>query len=139
MSARRPNVSLSPRQHWNDMENHQSILKLLQQYLDGLYAGNVASLREVFDPDAALYGEVKGETFRKPLDVYLGAVANRNSAQAMEEPYRMRILSVEVVGEMASAKVHVPMLGSNFYNFLSMLKRNGRWAIVNKLYAHVEP
>ncbi|SOZ39222.1 nuclear transport factor 2 family protein [Cupriavidus neocaledonicus] len=120
------------------MEDHLLILHLLQDYLDALHKGDATSLSEVFDADAAVIGMVRGEAVHKPVATYLDGVANRKSPQALGEPYRMQILSVQVVGHIASANVHVPLLGNNYYNFLSLRKRDGRWWIVNKLYAHVD-
>ncbi|WP_161564014.1 nuclear transport factor 2 family protein [Cupriavidus lacunae] len=120
------------------MEDQLLVLHLLQKYLDALHEGDAPSLAKLFDPEAAVFGMVRGEAVHKPVATYLDGVANRNSPRALGEPYRMRILSVQVVGNIASAKVHVPLLGNNYYNFLSLRKRDDRWWIINKLYAHVD-
>lgn len=117
---------------------HQQILRQLTVYLDALYDGDVAALRSVFDPTAMVVGEVRGEIVRKSLDVYLQGVASRESPASRQELYGMSILSVDVVGETAAAKVHVKMAGFNYYNFLSMLKVGRDWVIVNKLFTHID-
>ena len=50
----------------------------------------------------------------------------------------MEILGIEIIGHVATAKVHVPMLGFNYYDFLSFSVVNGTWKIVNKVFTHVE-
>ncbi|WP_137924908.1 nuclear transport factor 2 family protein [Cupriavidus sp. 2SB] len=117
---------------------HQQILQQLQTYLDAIYDGDVGALRSTFHPAALLFAEVRGEIVQKTLSAYLDGVASRESPATRNDPYGMSILSVEVVGKMASAKVRVKVAENNYYDFLSLLKVDGIWLIVNKLYTHIE-
>ncbi|RDK08611.1 nuclear transport factor 2 family protein [Cupriavidus lacunae] len=120
-------------------DDHQRILELLQTYLDALYDGDARTLRSTFHPQALLFAEVRGEIVQKTIDVYVDGVANRGSPASRNDPYGMSILSVEVIGEIASAKVRVKVTGNNYFNFLSLLKTGGNeWRIVNKLYTHLD-
>ena len=56
----------------------------------------------------------------------------------MGEEFKMKILGIEILGCVAIAKLHVPMLGYNYYDFLSLTLINGTWKIVNKVFTHVE-
>ncbi|MDY7511235.1 nuclear transport factor 2 family protein [Ralstonia wenshanensis] len=118
-------------------EDHRQILELLQVYLDALYDGDVRSLKSVFQPNALLFAEVRGEIVQKTLDVYLDGVANRESPASRNDPYGMSILSVEVIGKIAMAKVRVKVTENNYLNLLSLLKIGREWRIVNKLFTHV--
>ena len=53
------------------------------------------------------------------------------------EPVRLDILSVEISGNTASAKVRDDYLGMTFLDTLSLLKVEDEWTIYNKLF-HVE-
>lgn len=119
------------------MEDHQAILQVLSEYFAGLYAGDVERLRAVFAPEAALFAEFGPQSYRKPLDGYLEGVAQRESPEARGETFRMRVLSVDVLHNMAMAKVHVPALGFNFYNYLTLVRQGGRWIIANKVFDDV--
>jgi len=119
-------------------DDHQQILELLQVYLDALYDGNVRALRSTFHPKALLFAEVRGEIVQKALDIYLDGVANRESPASRNEPYGMSILSIDVIGNIASAKVRVKVTGNNYFNFLSLLRTESDWRIVNKLYTHID-
>jgi hypothetical protein len=118
--------------------SHHDILQQLQVYLEAIYNGDVKELGSTFHPAALLFAEVRGEIVQKTLEAYLQGVGTRKSPASQNEPYGMSILSVEVVGKMASAKVRVKMSGNNYYDFLSLLKVDGQWLIVNKLYTHIE-
>jgi hypothetical protein len=119
------------------MQDHQSILQVLSDYFRGLHAGDVELLRSVFDPEAVLFAELNGASYHKSLDAYLDGVAQRSSPAELNEAFRMRVLSLEVLHDMAMARVHVPALGFNFYNYLSLLRKGGSWRIVSKVFDDV--
>jgi Putative lumazine-binding len=121
------------------MNEHQEILQVVQTYCESLFNGDVERLRGVFHENAALFGEVKGAPYYRPLGEYLEAVRNRKSPAALGETYRMKPLSVDVQGAVGVARVHCPMLGFNYIDFLSFVRIDGRWLIANKTFTHVEP
>lgn len=121
------------------MNGHHDILALLQAYFDSLFTGDVAGLRGVFHPQAALFGEVKGAPYYRTLDDYLDAVGKRQSPQALGEPFRMQVLAVDVQGPVANARVSCPMLGFDYVDFLNLVRLDGQWRIANKTFTHVAP
>lgn len=116
----------------------QEVISVIENYFQGIYQGDTTLLRSVFHRDSLLVGDVKGSPYQKNVDEYLTTVANRKSLAELKEPFKMKILSVEVLGIIALAKVHVPMLGYNYYDYLSLSQIDQQWKIVNKLFAHVD-
>ncbi|MES2935447.1 MAG: nuclear transport factor 2 family protein [Pseudomonadota bacterium] len=116
---------------------HPEISAVLKNYFDGIFNGDTALLRTTFHPHAALYGEIKGAQYYKTLDHYLDAVDQRKSPRELNETYLMETVSIDVLGDVASAKVHCVMLGFNYVDFLSLIRIEGKWVIVNKLFTHV--
>lgn len=119
-------------------EKSIEIGKVIHNYLEGIYQGDVERLRSSFTDNAQLWGEVKGAEYFKSLENYLESVKNRKSPRELGEVFKMKILSLEIMGNVATAKLHVPMLGYNYYDFLSLRIVEGEWKIVNKLFTHVE-
>lgn len=111
-------------------EDYQAIHTLLQDYFDGLYEGDIDKLRNIFHDDAWL----KGNNYRKTRDEWLAAVADRPVPKTEGMAYNFNILSLEIVGDQAMAKVDVPLLAAHFVDFLGLLKEDGVWKIVNKMY-----
>jgi hypothetical protein len=116
------------------MDDHRAIAAVLGDYFKGLYAGDTALLRTVFHPAAALFAERGGQSYHKGLDAYLDGVAGRASPASLGEPYRMKVLAIDVTHDIAMARVHVPALGFNYVNYLSLVRWEGRWVIVNKVF-----
>ncbi|MFP5391846.1 MAG: nuclear transport factor 2 family protein [Gammaproteobacteria bacterium] len=112
----------------------KDIETLLEAYGDGLYRGDVDLLAQVFHPQAMLYGEVRGEPVCRPLGPYLERVAARRSPAQLGEAYGFEVLSIEVTGEIALARMRCRMLGFDYLDYLSLVRRDGAWAIASKTY-----
>jgi len=110
--------------------DHEIIGAILQDYFDGLYEGDVVKLRRIFHDDAWL----KGSDYRSSRDEWLKAVAARPVPKEEGMDYGFKILSLDIVGDQAMAKVDVPLLAAHFIDFIGLLKENGAWKIVNKMF-----
>lgn len=119
------------------MHDHKAVLELIDRYCYGIYHGDIDRLRDVFHKNALLFAEVRGESFCRTIEEYLDIVSNRPSPHALGERFRMRPVSVEVTHEIAIAKVHCPMFDYNYMDYLSFVRRNGVWRIVNKVFTDV--
>ena len=118
------------------MENGD-IRALVQIYFDGVYTGNVASLAAIFDAGAQVCGEVDGQPYHKTIAAYLTGEASRASPNDRRDLYMMKLLSIDVTGNIASVKLHSPMLGFNYHLYLSLVLMDGKWKIVNKTFTHL--
>lgn len=119
-------------------EKANQIIETINNYFEGIYYGDVSKLKHTFLDNAYLYGDIKGEEYVKHLNDYLDGVQNRKSPHDLGEDFRMEILAIEILGNAAIAKLHVPMLGFNYYDYLSLCFIQKEWKIVNKLFTHVE-
>lgn len=106
------------------------VVALVQDYFDGLYQADVDKLRGLFHSDAYL----KAPGLRRSREDWLTAVANRPIPQAQGAAYGFKILAVEVINEQAMVKVECPLFEHVYVDFLGLLKEDGRWQIVNKMY-----
>ncbi len=119
-------------------EQSRAIQSLIDGYFDGIYHGNTALLGEVFHPQALLCGDINGQPYFKTVHDYLDVVRNRKSPQELGESFRMEVLGIDILGNNAIAKLHVPMLGYDYYDYLSLTVTEGKWRIVHKLFTHRE-
>jgi hypothetical protein len=82
-------------------------------------------------------GDINGQPYFKNLTEYLDGVKVRKSPSELGEEFRMKILGIDVLNDIAHVRLHVPMLGFNYYDKLALCKVNGQWLIVNKLFTNV--
>ena len=119
------------------LEEKSQIEKVLINYFQGIYLGDTVLLESSFHPDTILYGDINGEAYCKTLKDYIEGVKERNSPKEIGESFNMDIIGIDIIGSIAMAKLHVPMLGYNYYDYLSLTKVKGKWQIVNKLFTNV--
>lgn len=118
-------------------KENTDIQNLIATYFKGIYDGNVNMLENVFHTKALLFGDANGASYFKTVSEYLKSVKARKSPRELGEAFLMKIESIEMLGDQAMVKAHVPMLGFNYYDILALAKVKGEWKIVNKLYSHV--
>jgi hypothetical protein len=120
------------------MNDSNEIVELVRRYFDATWRGDVEQLRTVFDPRAIVAGEVNGQPYYKTIDEYLAGVANRESPAELGEPVESELLMLDVQQNIATAKLHVRMLGFNYYNYFSIMRQRDRWLVITKTLTNVE-
>jgi ketosteroid isomerase-like protein len=110
----------------------KAVRQAVQHYLNGLKRNDVESLKKAFWPDAKLFFVKKdgqlGQLTRAEWYKSFAASAGK------EEEGDLRITVVDITGNAASVKVEEDYPGSKYIDYLSLLKFNGEWKIVNKIY-----
>jgi len=118
------------------MSTHAHIETLVDQYFQGVFHGKTELLEALFDPAAQVYGVIDGKPYHKTAADYISGVAGRHSPASLGERYRMRLLAVDVLGEIANVRLHSPMLGFDYHLYLTLARRQDGWKIVNKTFHH---
>lgn len=107
-----------------------AITTILHNYFDGLHHGDVAKLKSIFHPDAWL----KAPGVRRSLTQWLNNVENRPIPAQLNKQFGFKILALDVVQDQAMAKISCPLFNFNYIDFLGLLKEEGQWRIVTKMY-----
>ena len=117
----------------NDVD---ALERVVRDYLDGMVFADAAKLKRAYHPDARIIGHYAGQLEWLSLDEFIASCEQAGAAPA-NEPYFWEIQSADVAGDVAVIKVSNDYLGARFTDFLTMLRRDGRWQIVNKtFFAH---
>ncbi len=115
------------------MSDQQSIGAVVHLYVDGMAFCNEAALRKAFHPDAKIIGNYEGAVEWMSRDDFIAAVLAEPPLSPGTQPL-MDIVSTDIEGDAAFVKVTDEFAGMRFTDYLSLLKIDGRWVIVNKLY-----
>jgi Putative lumazine-binding len=109
-----------------------SVRAVVGAYLHGLKFNDVPSLRSAFWPDAKLL-------FVKP-DGSLGQLSQEEwyrmfaGSAGKEEAGDLGIASIDITDNAASVKVIETYPKSIYVDYLNLLRLNGKWIVVNKIY-----
>ena len=118
--------------------SYNEISNALQDYFDGFYDSDVATLKRIFHPNAHLYSAADGPLVDDDMDAVYARVEARTAPSSMGQPRMDKILSIDRSGpESALAKVQLA-IGDRFYtDYLTMLKVDGGWRIISKTWTYV--
>ena len=120
------------------MSDEQQIRDNIQTYFDCMYESSADKTRAAFHPNAKITGYLEDKLYEMSVEDFAGFVASQQpSAKDKGEPERLDVLSIDIAGNTAVAKVRDDYLGMTFLDTLSFLKSDGQWRIYNKLF-HVE-
>lgn len=115
------------------MSEEQAIQAVVHLYVDGMAFAHEAAVRKAFHPKASIVGNYEGRVEWLSVDEFIAAVIAQGSATAGSQPL-LQIESLDVTGDTATVKIVDEFAGMRFSDYLSLLKVDGRWLIVSKLY-----
>jgi hypothetical protein len=120
------------------MDDKQQIENVIQLYVDSMDESNPDKVKQAFHTNAKVVGYLHGDFMEMSVDDFAGFVASQQpSTQEKGENVVFEILSCEIEGSTASAKVRDKYLGITFLDSLSLIKIENEWKLYNKLF-HVE-
>jgi hypothetical protein len=113
-----------------------AIEQTIQTYFDGLYEGDADKLGSVFHASSALTWDNGGKIGVLPRDAWCDAVRKRPSPKSQGLARDDAILLLDQSGPTtALVKVKCQMPPRYFIDYLNLVKEDGRWLIVQKIYA----
>jgi hypothetical protein len=120
------------------MSDEQAIKNTIQTYFDSMFESSAEKAHSAFHPHAKITGEIDGELHEMSVAEFAGFVeSHQPSPKEQGEIARLDVVSLDIAGKTAVARVRDDYLGMTFLDTLSLLKTDDQWRIYNKLF-HVE-
>jgi hypothetical protein len=117
-------------------DERKAIEEAMRSYFDGLYEGDADKLAQVFHPTSALTWEEGGKVKIWPREEWLDAVRKRPSPASKGLARADEIVSIDQSSPgSAFVKVKCQIPPRYFTDYLSLLKIDGRWQVVQKVFA----
>ncbi len=114
-----------------DLSAHDAVAKAIQPYIDGAKSGSGTDMKAAFHKDATIFGYAGGDLFAGPIQqLFDWSDANGPAAEL-----HARIASIDVVNTVATVRLELNNLGGSRYTDLfTLLKVDGKWKIMNKVF-----
>ena len=120
------------------MSDQAAIESVIQIYFDSMFESDGGKVRQVFHPNAKITGYLQEGLQEMDVAAFASFVeAQQPSAKDKGDSPILDVISIEIAGETAVARIRDVYLGLTFLDSLSFLKMNDSWTIYNKLF-HVE-
>jgi hypothetical protein len=113
-----------------------AVREAIEHYFRGQATGQGEHFRKVFHADAKLFFIRDGKVTQWTAEEYISRASGK---PADDEAQRKRAIdSVDISGNAAFVKLTLDYPKVVFTDYMSMLKVDGRWVIVNKTF-HAKP
>ena len=114
----------------------EQITRTVNRYVEGVREGDVAKLRDVFHPDARMWGSISGKRLDEPI-TELFAMAEGKPAD-VDGSYQTSLTSIEQHDDVAFAVLAEEGIWGtvSFVDFFALARIDGTWKIVNTSFVH---
>ena len=113
------------------LSDYDAIAKMVQIYIDGGKSGKGADMKAAFHPEATIFGYVGAELFAGPIQ----HLFEWNDQNGPATELQGRITSIDLAGTVATVRLELDnWTGHRFTDFFTMLKVDGEWKIMNKVF-----
>lgn len=116
----------------NAVQDYEDVLAAMEGYVQGLKTGNVAELKKTFHQNAIMYGHLGDDLSEGSIDnlyTYVekfGAAPNiKTNLTVLHKTPTTAIVRIEMEHDAAD---------EDFTDYHSLIKINGEWKVVSKLF-----
>ncbi|HYO62501.1 MAG TPA: nuclear transport factor 2 family protein [Pyrinomonadaceae bacterium] len=109
-----------------------AVRQAIEHYFRGHATGQGEHFRKVFHPESKLFWVREGKFTQRTSEEYIAGAAGKPAPD--EAQRKRRIESVDITGNAAVVKVVLDYPRVRFTDYMSMLKVDGEWKIVNKTF-----
>lgn len=115
---------------------YNAVIAVAQKYVDSLRIGSVEGLTEAFHKEAVMYGFTNGELLG-------GSVTNlfdfvEKNGKAPEITTRLDVLAITPTTAVVRVDMEKDAIGADYNDYLTLIKLNGGWKVIAKVYHQFE-
>ena len=115
----------------NNTSDNEMIEKTVQFYIDGAKSGKGDDMKPAFHNDATIFGYIGDDLFAGPIQKLFDWNDKNGPATELET----KIASIDVAGTIATVRLESDnWTGHKFTDFFTLLKVEGAWKIMNKVF-----
>jgi hypothetical protein len=113
------------------VNDHKLIEKTVQFYIDGAISGKGEDMKPAFHQDATIFGYIGDDLFAGPIQKLFDWVDENEAATELQA----HIASIDIEGTVATVRLESHnWSGHQFTDLFTLLKLDGTWKIMNKVF-----
>ncbi len=118
-----------------NVSEYDVIANVVQQYVDGAKSGRGDDMRPAFHKDATIFGYFGADLLAGPIQ----QLFDWNDENGPATELQARIASIDLIDTVATVRLElVDWTGHRFTDLFTLLKIDGDWKIMNKVF-HLHP
>lgn len=115
---------------------YNAVIAVAQKYVDSLRIGSVEGLTEAFHKDAVMYGFTNGELLGGPVTNLFDFV--KKNGKAPEITTRLDVLAITPTTAVVRVDMEKDAIGADYNDYLTLIKIDGGWKVIAKVYHQFE-
>ena len=113
-------------------QDYEDAVVTVALYVEGLRMGNVTVLSQAFHKDATMYGYPDGKLLHGPIKNLYDFVEKNGPAPNIKT--RIDVLAITPTTAVLRVDMENDALGANCTDFHTLIKLDGTWYIIAKVY-----
>src|SRR5699024_3968449 len=116
------------------IKDYNEIIEALNYYVNGAIDGDSAKMKKGIHQDATMFGYFEGVGF---MDGPIRNVYDITDDTGQAKELKTRIDILDITETVASARIIIEdWNGVNFTDYMNLLKVDGEWKLINKIFHH---
>ncbi|KFF24438.1 nuclear transport factor 2 family protein [Chryseobacterium vrystaatense] len=123
---------MSANKNINTVQDYEEVLAAMEGYVNGLKTGNVAELKKTFHQDAIMYGHLGNDLSQGSVDNLYTYVEKFGAAPNIKT--NLTVLHKTPTTAVVRIEMEHDAADEDFTDFHSLIKIDGSWKVVAKLF-----
>ena len=116
----------------SSVRDYEDVVATVEAYVEGLRVGSVEKLKSAFYKNAVMYGFSPGGLLEGPIDNLYTFVERYGPAKDVSA--HIDVLDITTTTAVVRVTMENDAQGGDFTDFHSLIKLDGQWKVIAKLY-----
>ena len=113
-------------------QEYEEVVATVAKYVEGLRVGSVNGVAEAFHKKAVMYGFTDGELLGGPIQNLYDFVEKNGTAPDIKT--RTDVLAITPTTAVVRVDMEKDAIGADYTDFHTLIKLDGTWHIIAKVY-----
>ncbi|WP_455806836.1 nuclear transport factor 2 family protein [Pseudomonas fluorescens] len=115
---------------------YNAVIATANQYVEGLRIGSAQGVAQAFHKEAVMYGFTNGELLGGPIKNLFDFVEKNGAAPEIST--RLDVLAVTPTTAVVRVDMETDAIGADYNDYLTLIKIDGVWKVIAKVYHQFE-
>jgi hypothetical protein len=115
---------------------YNAVIATASQYVEGLRIGSAQGVAQAFHKEAVMYGFTNGELLGGPIKNLFDFVEENGAAPEIST--RLDVLAITPTTAVVRVDMETDAIGADYNDYLTLIKIDGVWKVIAKVYHQFE-
>jgi hypothetical protein len=116
--------------------DYTAVIGVAQKYVDGLRIGSADDVAKAFHKDAVMYGFTNGELLGGTINNLFDFV--QKNGKASDITTHIDVLAITPSTAVVRIDMEKDAIGADYNDYLTLIKMDGSWQVIAKVYHQFE-